>query len=483
LRDKAVRGVKWTLIEQLGMQLSSFAVFLVLARLLDPEAFGLVAMASITVASFRLLLGQGLSAAIVQRAELEPEHLDTAFWINVLLGSSLVGLVVALSGLFAELYEEPEIESIVTWLAVSLLFTGLSTVQEAMLKRRLNFRALALRNLLGDPIGGVVGVGMALAGYGFWSLVAQQLVASVVRLLTLWLSSSWRPRARFSLRHLKELLGFGLSMMGSEILAFANKRLDQFLVGYFLGVTLLGYYNIAKRLIIIVTEVISGSINKVAWPVFSSVQKNPEKLKYVFFEATKFTSLIAFPAFLGLVAISPQLVPLLFGDKWIPAIPVLQVLAGLGMLRSVMRLQASLLVGIGYASLHLRLQLILAVASVIGFMLVKHWGLVAVAFSYVVVTIILMPMWLRAVHRLVGFDLRGYFSQYAVPLQGSLAMFVIAGAASAGLDAFLPLWSSVLAAVVVGAAVYVGVVYWRYPSLLKEVRGMLGSGRRTPKVQ
>ena len=86
---------------------------------------------------------------------------------------------MALSGLFAELYEEPEIESIVTWLAVSLLFTGLSTVQEAMLKRRLNFRALALRNLLGDPIGGVVGVGMALAGYGFWSLVAQQLVASL----------------------------------------------------------------------------------------------------------------------------------------------------------------------------------------------------------------------------------------------------------------------------------------------------------------
>ena len=241
LRHRAIKGVKWTLIQSLAAQLSTFVIFLVLARLLTPEDFGVVALAHVSVSVFKLFVGQGLSAAIVQRSEVEPEHLDTVFWLNAALGLVAVLIVVGLAGWFAEIYEQQDIEAIMLWLSIGLLFTALSPVQESILRRRLNFRSLALRTMVGEPVGGAVGITMAVMGFGFWSLVARELVASSVRLLILWFSSDWRPQFRVSLRHLKDLLGFGLNMLGANVLSFANKQLDNFLVGYFLGVAALGY--------------------------------------------------------------------------------------------------------------------------------------------------------------------------------------------------------------------------------------------------
>jgi O-antigen/teichoic acid export membrane protein len=179
LRQQAVKGVFWSALESWGRQAISFGVFFLLARLLGPGTFGLVALSSVFLAFLQVFLDQGFSQAIVQRQNLEPEHLDTAFWTNLGVSILLATTSIACAGLVSDLFKEPQITSIIRCSSLGLLLSAFSSVQDAILQRKLAFKALATRSLVGVVIGGVVGVSMAFMGFGVWSLVGQQLSTSL----------------------------------------------------------------------------------------------------------------------------------------------------------------------------------------------------------------------------------------------------------------------------------------------------------------
>lgn len=486
LRNKAVKGVAWMATQSVGSQVSSFVVFLVLARMLEPAHFGLIAMADVSIAFLRFFTADTLSSAIVQRRNLEPEHLDSAFWLNVALGSVVVGLTILFSGQIADFYGQPEVADVLAVLTASLFCSTLSSVQISVLRRNLQFRSLAMRTLIGEPVGGVVGIVMAFSGFGVWSLVAKEIVSSLVQLVTLWSSSDWRPGFRFSFRHLRDLLAFGLNMLGASFLSFANKRLDRFLIGYALGTVALGYYSIAKRLVDLLFEFFSGSVNKVAWPIFSRVQNDHARLKRVFYETTQITALAAFPAFIGVAALAQEFVPVLFGEKWAPAAMVMQVLAMLGLLRSMTRFQESLIVGVGKSGRRLVLQIILAICNVVGFLIAVQWGLVAVATSYLVVGFVLAPLWIWTVQQLVEIELSAYFGLYMAPIVGSLLMLAAIFACAIVLGDNIAMGLRLLVCVVLGAAVYIVSVRVIYPNIFRQIKGTLAhtfskrGARKTP---
>ena len=193
LRQKAAKGVAWSAIENLGTQAIYFVVFLVLARLLQPEEFGLVSLAGVFISFMMVFADQGLSDAIVQRQDLEPEHLDTAFWINLGICALLAIFTFAAAGSVSSFFHQPQLKPIIAWLSLSFLFNGFSSVQQSLLRRQLAFRALAVRSLVATFASGIVGVVMALMGFGVWSLVAQQLINRVLAILGLWWASDWRP--------------------------------------------------------------------------------------------------------------------------------------------------------------------------------------------------------------------------------------------------------------------------------------------------
>jgi len=202
LREQAVKGVVWSGIQNWGSSLLSVGVFLVLARLLDAQAFGLVALASAFTGLMVIFLRQGFSRAIIQRSDLQPGHLDTAFWINIAGGVVLTGAGMALAGLVSSVYGEPQLTPVIRWLSVGFLASALSATQEAVLQRRLNFKGLAMRSLVASLAGGVVGVGMAVSGFGLWSLVGQNLCAGLVGVVVLWRASEWRPGFNVSRKHI-----------------------------------------------------------------------------------------------------------------------------------------------------------------------------------------------------------------------------------------------------------------------------------------
>ena len=194
LERRAVKGVFWTVIQSLGGRGLSLAVFVILARLLTPADFGLVAMAGVFIALLEVLVRQGFSAAITQREDLEPAHESTAFWTNLVL-SGFMGLALwASAGWVAKLYSAPDLAPVVRWLSVVLPLRALVAVPVGLLQRRLAFRVLAVRSIFGAFVGGVAGVAAAFAGWGVYALVVQQLLGGLAEVLAVWGAAAWWPR-------------------------------------------------------------------------------------------------------------------------------------------------------------------------------------------------------------------------------------------------------------------------------------------------
>jgi len=384
-----------------------------------------VALASVFTFFVKIFLDQGFSAAIVQRADLERAHLDTAFWTSVLAGILLTAGGIAVSGLVAAFFEQPSLAPILSWLSLGFLLDALSSTQVAILRRELAFKTLAARSIPATTAGGIVGVSMALAGFGVWSLVAQNLANALTGAIVLWRASDWRPRVNFSKKHFNELFVFGVSIVGTKILDFFYRRSDDFIIGYFLGPTLLGYYTIGYRLLLVMIRLLSGITNIVATPTFSRLQHKPERMRRAFYNVTQYTSLLAFPVFIGLGTLSPELIPALFGEKWAPSVPVMQILALIGILQSILVFNASVIKACGKPAWQFGITLLNAVCSVIGFLLAVRWGIVAVAASLVIVGYLLAPLSYIAVHRLIQIDFRLYLRQFVTPLFASSIMVIV----------------------------------------------------------
>lgn len=425
LREQAAKGVVWSVIQKWGREAVSFLVFVVLSRVLAPEAFGLVALATVFTAFVQIFLDQGFSAAIVQRRELEREHLDTAFWISVLTGILLTIGGVALSGWIAQFFGEPRLGPVLRWLSLSFIVSALSSTQIAILQRNLAFKSLAARSLVATVAGGIVGVIMAFAGYGVWSLVAQNLANGVAGALVLWQASDWRPGFNVSRTHYKELFVFGVSIVGNNILNVLTRRSDDFLIGYFLGPRLLGYYTIGYRLLLVMMRLVTGITNSVAFPAFSRLQHNPDRMLGAFYSVTQYTSLLAFPVFIGLATLAPELVPALFGEKWAPSIPVMRILAFVGILQSVLFFNGTVLKASGKPSWQFNIMLLNFVCSLIGFLIAVRWGIVAVAASFVIVGYLVAPISFVAVRRVIEIDFKTYLRQFVAPLSASLTMVAV----------------------------------------------------------
>lgn len=474
LRQKAAKGVAWSAIENWGNQAIYFVLFLVLARLLPPEAFGLVSLAGILISFMMVFADQGISDALIQRQELEPEHLDTAFWANVGVSALLTIFSIAAAQPVSNLFHQPSLMPIICWLSPSFLTSGLSSVQQSLLRRQFAFRALAVRSLLALSVGGIVGVSMACMGWGVWSLVGQQLVGRLVTVLTLWWVSDWRPGFRFSAKHFKELFSFGIKMLGSSILAFFSIRSDDFLIGYFLGPVALGYYTVAYRLLVAMTQMISATTRQVALPIFSRLQQQTEQLRQAFLSATQLLSLFVFPASLGLVALAPEVVRTLFGEQWIPSVPVMQILALSVITQIVGSLGGIILVAVGKPDWGLKMILLNTVVNVIGFAIAVRWGIVAVAASFVIRDYLLQPVLFWLVYKITGIKFFTYLRQFVVPLLGSLIMIFFILGAKLLLTNLLNSQALLATCVTLGASIYTATILLIAPKIFWQVVNFAG---------
>ncbi|MDH3726809.1 MAG: lipopolysaccharide biosynthesis protein, partial [Myxococcales bacterium] len=402
LERRAMRGVFWTVLQAVASRSLSFLVFIVLARLLVPADFGLVAMAGVFIALLELLVQQGFSVAITQREDLEPEHESTAFWTNIAFSVLLAAAFWLAAEPVAMLYETPALAPVVRWLSAVLPLRGLAAVPVGLLQRHLRFRALAIRSIFGALVGGVAGVVAAIAGWGVYALVVQQLVAGLVDVVTVWSAAAWWPRFTYSFRHLLDLVGFSAHIVGAGLLDVLNRRSDDFLIGFFLGDVALGLYAVAYRVLLVLTQVLAKPGTLVAFTAFSRLQADRDRIRSAFYQSTRAASVISMPIFIGIALVAPLAAPLIFGDKYQQSGLVLQLLALAGVVHAIGHYNSSVYLGVGRPDVRLKLLLINTVVHVAVLLLVVRWGIEAVAAAVVAQVYLLIPLDLFALRRLIG---------------------------------------------------------------------------------
>jgi O-antigen/teichoic acid export membrane protein len=371
--------VIWATAGAWGREAAGFVVFLVLARLLGPEAYGFVAMATVVIAVAQLMVADVIQEPLIQRQHLEPGHLDAAFWSLLALAVALMLAAMVAAGPVAALFNEPEVATLILWLSALPVLNALSAVPTALLRREMRYGFLAARSLLAVIGGGAVGIGMALAGQGALSLVGLLLTQGIVSVLWLWMGSHWRPRLHCSRQHFRDLRTPGTCMIGVRLVLLLQQQSPRVLIGYFLGPVALGFYGVSWRVMEIIYLLCIRPLSDVALPAFSRVQNDMDRLRQVHDTTRRLGAMIAIPTFIGLALVAPELLPATLGGQWSGAVPVVQVLAIGGACMSIMSISGMIPQALGRWDVTLGMRALATALTVAGIISVRGAGLVAIA--------------------------------------------------------------------------------------------------------
>lgn len=466
-------GLLWSFLETGGSKAISFFVFLILARLLEPDAFGLLALALVFVSLLETLVDQGFGDAIVQRSSLEEEHLDTAFWANLGLGALIALLVLLAAPVASSLFGEPELASVLRWMSLAFILQALSGVQSALLRRELKFRHLSIRTLLAQLAGGIVAIMMAFQGFGVWSLVGQQLTQYSTGAIILWQVCGWTPRLTFSRAHFSDLWTFGIHIVGAKLLNFVNRKSDDLLIGAFLGATSLGYYTVAYKILRSLTSLLGSVAARVAFPVFSRLQNDIATLRRAFLSGIRYVTMVAFPLFTGLALLAHEIIPLFLGDKWTPSIPILHVLAWIGLIHPPLFLNDSVFLAIGKPAWRLKLTALNAVTNFIGFAIAVQFGVVAVAAAYVIRAYLVAPIPILILRNLIDLKVNRYLKQFITPALATVVMASTMLLFGLLLPADLPALHVVIAETAFAVLTFLLAVHLLAPAFISDLRTLL----------
>lgn len=333
-----------------------FGISILLARLLVPEQFGLVAMLSVFTGFAQTLVDGGFGSALIQAKQPTEVQRCSIFYFNILISFLLAVALCIAAPWIAGFYHQPKLINILRALSFLPLINGLGLVQNVLLVRQLDVKKQTLILVAGTTVSGTVAVLMAFSGFGVWSLVAQQLTQSLVRAVLLWCSSNWRPVAGFSFQALGEMFRFGWGMLCSSILASAYDNLYPLLIGKFFSAASLGYFNRAQSLQTVASQSLGAIANRVTFPVFSAMQDDLVRFRSGLKKAMTTITFIQFPMMIGLAVVAKPLVLLVLTDKWENSIPYLQILAIAGMMYPLHVLNLNVLTSLGRSDLFFRLE-------------------------------------------------------------------------------------------------------------------------------
>jgi len=465
-RERALRGTGWVALSTWTLRLSGLATFVVLGRLLLPAEIGTAALALGVAGFIGAVLDLGLTTYLVRAAEVDEADISTAFWL--VLAQAAVGtlLVLALAGPVAGLLNEPQLAPVMQALAPIVLVNALSAIPGALLLRELEMRALAIREFASGIVGAVVGVGCAFAGAGVWSLVAQSLSQAVVAAVLIWVLHPWRPRWVFSTGSARSMGRFGLPLLGTTLIQQARDRVDQFLLGAIAGTAVLGYWAISTRILSVVAQATISVLDQVALPIFARRRNDHAQLARVFETATSYATAALGPAVAAVAALSPVLIPLLFGPQWGPSILPAQLLCaayGLGALSYFAR---AVYLAEGRTTVDLVLTAVTLAVHVVVVVVAGRYGLTTLSGALIGESVVVLLMHAVVLRRLVAVRASAY-------ARGALALLA-SGVTYAVMVAVLLLPGPAVLVVglagLAGVAAYLGLARLVLGGLFDEVR-------------
>ena len=479
LKKKTVRGTFWSAVDSISSQGVTFLVGLVLARLLTPHEYGLIGYIMILVAVFNSIVDSGFSNALIRKKDAGETDYSTAFIFNLAVSLVMVAAMVLVAVPFSRFFKEPQLVPLVRVMSVIVVINALALIQRTRLVKSVDFKTQTKASLISSVTSGAVGLAMAFGGLGVWSLVGQQISRQLVNTVCLWTLNRWTPSWRFSWSSFRELFGFGWKLLVSGLIDTVWKEIYQLVIGKFYSTSTLGQYTRGKQFSDIFSSNMTSIVQRVSYPVLSSIQDERERMREGYRKIIRTTMLASFVLLFGLSAVAESLLTVLIGPRWLEAAHYLQIICFAASLYPLHAINLNMLQVQGRSDLFLKLEIVKKIIAVGPLLLGIFIGIDWMLWGSLATSIIAYFLNARYSGTLIGYPIRAQ-------IKDILPSFGVAAAMAAcvwplSLLSLQPIWM-LLVQLCVGAAVAVGLCEaFRLPEYLEIKDTALGFLRRNKK--
>jgi len=422
LKERSVRGGAVTMTAQVIKFLLYTGSVVVLARLLTPQDYGLVAMVTAVSGFVALFKDMGLSMATIQKAEINHSQVSTLFWINVAVSFVLALILAVVAPIISWFYKEPKLTGITLALAGTFVFSGLTVQHQALLRRQMRFSVLAVIEIGSMGIGIATGIVLAWYGAGYWALVGLSAATALSNVALVWVFCGWRPGLPVRRAGILPMVTFGGHLTGFGIVNYFARNFDNILLGRFYGADVLGLYSRAYNIMMLPLSNITWPMTSVAMPALSQIQNDPVRYKKYYIKLVTLLAFITMPLMVFLFVCADEVIGLLLGGQWSGAVDIFKILCIAAFIQPVAGTVGLVLVSLGQSKRFFTFGTINSIFIVISFILGLPWGAIGVAVAYTVATYVLLAPILWYCFRRSPISITDFFSAISLPVVAGLCM-------------------------------------------------------------
>lgn len=450
---KVANGFIWRLLERFGAQGVTLVVSLILARILNVDDYGIVALVSIFTSILSVFVTSGLNDALVQKKDADDLDFSTVFYFNIVMCLTMYAMMYFGAPLIAVFFNRPNAVPYIRVLSLILVFGGIKNIQCAYVARNLLFKRFFFATLSGTVIAAGVGIWMALHQYGAWALIVQNLVNTTIDTIILWLTVKWRPKKMFSFTRLKELFAFAWKLLVSALIDVVYSRLYQLVIAKKYDDEALAYYNKGDTFPNLLVTSINAATDSVLLPVMSEAQDNPERVKTMTRRAISFSSFVIMPMMMGLAVCSESFVHWILLEKWMPAVPFIRIFCFGYAFYCVHTANLNAIKALGRSDLFLKLEIIKKCMGIVILLISMQYGVMAMAYSSLVSSVLsqIINSWPN--RKLLNYS---YLDQLKDMMPNMLLTVVMGAAVYSIYFLGLPDWLTLFIQIPLGVLLYAG---------------------------
>lgn len=388
LKKNTVSGFFWRFAERCGAQLVSFVVSIVLARLLSPDDYGVIALVTVFITLSQVFIDSGMGNALIQKKNSDDLDFSSVFFFNIFICSILYILLFIGAPFIAAVYSNEQLTAIIRVLGIVVIVSALKNVQQAYVSKHMMFKKFFFATLGGTLIAAIIGIIMAYQGFGVWALVAQQIVNVTIDTIVLWCTVNWKPQMQFSFERIKDLYSYGWKLLVSSIINTLYDNLRQLIIGKLYSSADLAYYNRGKQFPNLAVNNINASIDSVLLPALAMEQDNKQNVKNMTRRAIKTSSYFMWPIMVGMAVTAEPIVRILLTEKWISAVPYLRIFCVVSAFQPIQTSNLNAIKAVGRSDLFLKLEVIKKSIGLCILFVVLRKGVMAIALSLLVYTLV-----------------------------------------------------------------------------------------------
>ncbi len=470
-RSPIYSGTRWTTFNKISSQLIKFGVSIVLARLLTPQDFGLMAMAIVVTGFIEIFKDMGTVASIIQRLDIDDKLLSSLFYLNLMFGITLMGIILVSSNALANFYGDKRLVNILDILSITFPLTSTILVKKALLQRNMLFDKIAVVELTSMVVQGGVAIILGYLGWGVWSLIYGSISSAFVSTVLFWISVHWRPKLYCKWNDIKSVLFFSINLSGAQTLAYFMTNIDKLIIGRYLGASTLGFYDMARRLLTLPGATVTEILSRVLFPSFSKIQNDNKQLREKFLRTCGAIAIIIFPVLCGMCVLARPLILVVYGPTWEPVVPILQILTPVAiMLSFAVALGPMIYLTKGRTDLLFRWHVAFGIISTLGYIVGLKWGILGVAIGYLVSQIIVTYPAFAVPFRLIDLRFDDMLKELKPYASVTLYMVIVVYILNRVLMNYIVLKATLIICVMVGIVIYLATIIRSKPRAYEDFK-------------